>query len=547
MYRTENAVALNHRNNQFNRNLAIAEAATEKVLSNMIRDYKISGPSSLDSNLENYQLLIPGLNDGVTFTNFTFHDTSGVADKISVQKTESSTYKTLSSKYQGLSGYVTTFQISALVSEPGSLYPNLKAGILQEIEFAQIPTFQFALFYNKLMEFTWTAEMEVSGRVHGNTDIYTGSANDLTFQGDVTSVGENENKEWLGFLESQFTGSVNFGGKKEVSASALNVPISSDADPTKVRDIIEVPPVGESPQSWKGQQRMYNKAELVIRVTDGGPLVMVKNSLDSTGVVIPEEQVEAFIDTSKTFTDQREGKLVKATELDISKFNTWASTNSYVISKLGASTPPNIVYVSDERTVSQTQMAAVRLVNGEQLPSRGLTLATQNPLYVKGNYNQPDPAKLNTSDTSNTEAASLISDAITVLSSAWNDENSHINFRARRANPTTVNAAIMTGNVETADGATLMNGYSGGVGNLTRLLEDWRHSGQQELTVNGSIIAMFESEIANSQFRWPGYYYYAPKREFNLDQNFLSEGGLPPGTPQVISVVRKNWTQVVTE
>lgn len=174
-----------------------------------------------------------------------------------------------------------------------------------------------------------------------------------------------------------------------------------------------------------------------------------------------------------------------------------------------------------------------------------MTLATKNPLYVQGNFNQPDPAKLNTSDTSNTLPASLVSDALTVLSSAWDDSKSHLNFRGRQATPTTINAAIMTGNVKTTTGATPMSGYSGGVGNLTRLLEDWRHTGRQELTLNGSIVAMFESQIANQQFRWPGYYYYAPKREFNLDQNFSTSGGLPPGTPQVISVVRKKWTQIV--
>lgn len=546
MYRTEVTAGINHRNNQFRRNFSAAEGATERALALMINDFKISGPSILDSNLSSYQLTIPGIDDGVTWTNFVFYDNTGVSNRVAVVETQSSTYKALSSKYSGLSGYVTTYQISALATEPGSLYPDMKAGVIQEIEFTQIPAFQFALFYNQLMEFTWTAEMEVSGRVHGNTDIYTGSSQNLTFHDDVTSVGVNENTEWLGFSDTDFTGTLSFASKKETGASALNIPISPDADPNNVRDILDVPPAGESPHSWKGQQRMYNKAELVIRVTDAGPMVYVKNSLDSSGTQIPQEQVEDFLDTTPTFTDQREGKLVKATELDVAKFSTWAATNSFVTSKLGAGVPPNIVYVSDERSVAGSEMAAVRVVNGSQLPSRGLTLATQNPLYVKGDYNQPDPLKLNTSDTSNTLPASFVSDAITVLSSSWDDSKSHYNFRARRAQPTTINAAIMTGNVQTSPGATPMNGYSGGVGNLTRLLEDWSHSGYQELTVNGSMIAMFESQIANSQFRWPGYYYYAPRREFNLDQNFTDQSKLPPGTPQVISVVRKSWTQVVS-
>ncbi len=547
MYRTQVMADLNHRNNQFRRNMSAAEGATEKVLASMIRDFKVSGPTSVDNRLNDYKLMVPDLNDSGVWTNFVVYDAQGLSGHIDVTKTQSAVYKPLSSKFSGLSGYVSTYEVRAFATEPLSLHPDLKAGVLQEIELTQIPAFQFAIFYNKLMEYTYTADFTINGRVHGNADIYTGSIEDLTFNGDVTSVGMNEEKAWLGFSLSQFTGTVSFGAKKETGAAALNVPISPDASSEGVREIIEMPPPGENPQSWKGQQRMYNKAELVVRVTDAGPMVMVKNSLDEYATQIPEEQVEAFIDTSVTFTDQREGKMVKATEIDISQFISWASTNTYVISKLGGGNPPNIMYVSDERTVTSSQLPAVRLVNGEQLPSRGLTIATRNPLYVKGNYNQPDPSKLNTTDTSNTKPAALISDALTVLSSNWDDSKSHINFRARPAAPTTINAAVMTGNVETAPGATPLNGYSGGVGNLTRLLEDWNAGGSRKrLTMNGSIIAMFESEIATQQFRWPGYYYFAPERDFNLDPNFSTEGGLPPGTPQVISVVRKSWTQAVS-
>lgn len=547
MYRTQVMADLNHRNNQFRRCMAVAEGATEKVLARMLNDFKVSGPSAVNANLDSYDTIVPNINDGLTWTNFTIYDPAGQAARLDVVQTQARTFKALSSKFSGLSGYVTTYEVRAFANEPLSLYPDVKPGVLQEIELTQIPAFQFAVFYNKLMEYTYTAPFTLNGRVHGNKDIYTGSSANLTFNGDVTSVGNNEITEWLGFTMSDFTGSVSFNSKKETGAGALNIPISPDADPDGVRDIIELPPPGENPQSWKGQQRMYNKAELVIRVTDAGPLVMVKNSLDSVGMQIPEEQVEAFVDTTVSFTDQREGKLVRATEIDIAAFSSWAATNTYVISKLGAGVPPNIVYVSDERSVSAMEMPAIRVTNGAELPSRGLTIATKNPLYVKGNYNQPDPTKLNTTDTSNTKPASLISDAVTVLSENWDDSRSHMNFRARPAAPTTLNAAIMTGNVETAAGATPMNGYSGGVGNLTRLLEDWKAGGsRKKLTMNGSIIAMFESQIATRQFRWPGFYYYAPERDFNLDPNFSTENGLPPGTPQVISVVRKSWTQAVS-
>ena len=107
------------------------------------------------------------------------------------------------------------------------------------------------------------------------------------------------------------------------------------------------------------------------------------------------------------------------------KFGTWARTNSYVASKLGAGQPPTILYVADNRThktitrdpshvgVQLADTAAIIRVHHKHghipieltgvrsgkraaLPTsgltgvtKGLTVATPNPLYVKGNYNCP--------------------------------------------------------------------------------------------------------------------------------------------------------------
>jgi hypothetical protein len=52
-----------------------------------------------------------------------------------------------------------------------------------------IPVFEFAVFYNSLLEFTWNATMTVNGRTHANGDIYTGSHWSLTFNSLVTKTG----------------------------------------------------------------------------------------------------------------------------------------------------------------------------------------------------------------------------------------------------------------------------------------------------------------------------------------------------------------------
>ena len=105
---------------------------------------------------------------------------------------------------------------------------------------------------------------------------------------------------------------------------------------------------------------------------------------------------------------------------------------------------------------------------------------------------------------------------------------------------TTVNAAILTGIVYSTGGAT--GQFSGGVMNLPRLLEDWGNGGSTTLTLNTSIVNLFNSLRATTQFKDPGTYYYAPTRQFSFDQNFMNSYKQPPGTPMLNVVLRSKWT-----
>jgi hypothetical protein len=63
----------------------------------------------------------------------------------------------------------------------------------------------------------------------------------------------------------------------------------------------------------------------------------------------------------------------------------------------------------------------------------------------------------------------FISDAVTVLSNAWEDANSGLALSSRIASNTRVNVRFMAGDVPTNG----TNNYSGGAENFIRLLEDW--------------------------------------------------------------------------
>ena len=188
------------------------------------------------------------------------------------------------------------------------------------------------------------------------------------------------------------------------------------------------------------------------------------------------------------------------------------------------------------------ELTAVRVKNGQNLPSDGLTVATSEPLYVQGHFNSPTTT-VGSTNTSNTAPASLLGDSITVLSANWSDANSSKPMTQRPAINTTVNAAFLAGIVQTTNSVGTKH-YSGGVENFPRFLEDW--SGKT-LTYNGSMVVMFPSKFATNWWIDPGTYYNAPNRSWAFDLNFLNYNRLPPGTPQVRKVVRGQWSTIAAK
>ncbi|MBI3191296.1 MAG: hypothetical protein HYZ36_01440, partial [Pedosphaera parvula] len=270
-----------------------------------------------------------------------------------VQRIVSQSYQPLESEYEGLSGFVSTYRIVSNARRAGSNY-GVSGAVQQDVQVASIPVFQFAIFYNTLLEFTWAAPLNVRGRVHSNADVYTGSSANLDLWENVTSSGINEKKAWFGFTLSQMSGSITYHKSKSTNVTSMTLPIGTNNTPAAVHAVIERPPSTEAISSLMGQQRYFNKAELLILVDNSGISVGVKNPFDSTSNSIPFTQAAYFINTNASLTDQREGQLIHVTEIDISKFKTWAATNAAVAATLGAGNPPNVVYVDDARGGSQT-------------------------------------------------------------------------------------------------------------------------------------------------------------------------------------------------
>ena len=527
------------RNIDFFNASAAAEAASEKVLATLLYDYQNGASAAVEANLSSYRTKVPGTNENSYWRNFSFSNGQG-GSGIFVEKVKSESYVTLDSQYKGLKGWSTTYRIISNAKN-GTAANAPMAAVGQDIETASIPIFQFAIFYGLDLELHSMTEMDIMGRVHCNKNIYTYPSARTTFWEDVTAVGNFYKTRKPGdpaYSTKAPTGTIIYKKKKDAKVASLTLPIGTNNSPDAVRQVLLPPPAGESIGSGMGRERFYNKAELVILVTNNAVTAFAKAPYSSTSYTIPWTNLTTLVSTNVSFTDQREGKVMKVTQIDVGKIQNWATTNASVALAIGVSKPVNLIYVADQRSLTSSQLPAVRLINGQTLPNRGLTVATPNPLYVKGHYNQPTSSHLGTTNTSNTKPAALAADALTALSANWDDSDSDDSYTHRDAANMTLNAAILAGIVETSTSSSI---YSGGAHNLARFLEDW--SGRT-FTYNGSMVVLFNSIKATQPFEQPGSYYEPPQRDYSFDLNFTNPAKLPPGTPELRGIIRDRWAQI---
>jgi hypothetical protein len=187
----------------------------------------------------------------------------------------------------------------------------------------------------------------------------------------------------------------------------------------------------------------------------------------------------------------------------------------------------NIIYIDDVSSSTYTDPKGIRLANGSTLPTDGLTVASQNPVYIQGDYN--------TTSASTRGSAAVFADAVTILSNNWSDSQSSAALSSRTASNTTVNTAIVAGFLPsgwTNPATGGQYGYSGGMNNFPRFLENW--SGKT-FTYTGSMIELFTSQIGTGEWD-TGSIYVPPTRVWNFDSNFVDNP--PPGSLDAVTISR---------
>ena len=164
---------LTQRYNEYYDSVAAAEAATEKAVASMARDFQNSGVSGVDGNLANYSASIPTSAEVNDWGSYQFNDPSGTPNATYVTKLTPWQYTNLNWKYTGFKGSNSTYRIISNARNTASGY-GITSAVKQEIQLAAIPLFEFGVFYAPDMELcALNTDFTVSGRVHCNGTIYS--------------------------------------------------------------------------------------------------------------------------------------------------------------------------------------------------------------------------------------------------------------------------------------------------------------------------------------------------------------------------------------
>jgi hypothetical protein len=197
---------------------------------------------------------------------------------------------------------------------------------------------------------------------------------------------------------------------------------------------------------------------------------------------------------------------------------------------------------------------ALKITRGQDLSSisnlQGLTIASENPVYIQGNWNS------NGSFTGSHVATAVLADAVTLLSNQWNDRQSFKNpytldgsgHTVRPATTTSYRLAIIAGkgiSFPQPSGTAQDFGTDGGAHNFLRYIEDWGAGSGQTLNYRGSIASLYFSRQAIGTYKCCTIVYAPPTRGYNFDTEFLTPSLLPPRTPMFRDVNITGFAQII--
>ncbi|TDE84804.1 hypothetical protein [Deinococcus sp. S9] len=437
-------------------------------------------------------------------------------------------------------------QYSYRVNSEATLGAEREATVQMEFQSRLVPLFQFAAFYAQDLEINPGPDMTLNGRVHTNGNLYLSPEAKLRITGKVSAQGSiyRTRKDRAGC--SSGAGTVQFGDSAPLGClggALSDTQLSAyQGQVLAGQPGLTVPSMGSLDPDPTGSlgNELWAKADLRI--------VARKSALSPTGFVLLVQDARGVTDGAATaalsscalsssaitfnssFYDAREGRNIQMMNVNQQQLMNCLQGSAAFRDAAG-----NRLTVGDTTNGGLALhfsfdppggQYGVRLTNAATLGTsggvqpQGLTIATNQPLYVQGDYNANGKVP-----------ASLLADAINILSNAWQDTDKtastpSVSTAALKASPTTVNAAFLAGIVPTQGSS-----YSGGLENYPRFHENWTGV---TFTYTGSFVSLGPSRYGVGRWAGGGNRYEAPTRNWAFDESFRNAGQLPPLTPRFV-------------
>ncbi len=486
--------------------------------------------------------------------------------------------------------YAHTYDIEA---EATSLKDSSKEIVREKIRILETPLVQYFIFYGQSgnsadMELFPGPDMNTWGRIHSNGDIYIGasspgnhiyvrnydedgnqSPHSMTAAGNIYTYAKNNGYSYANTVQvktastgttfSPYETLVDMTASNEATEEArLNnfVLVNEEPYTTPDKELFERGGFYEQRAQDPGKSTIDGMTIIgtgglgagiqvfVSRPALTNVTALVLNGQSSTGNAVPGLPMPMIRETLAGFGDCRENdRRVDTTDIDLFALGLWYE--AYLADQglqlagdgmlIYTSRSPNSTFTNDGNVLQAIRVITINSTSSPQL-SDETTLATDNPLYIHGDFN-----------TINTKGVALISDAVNILSNILTHKFCGISwpqlYTYYGASTTTVNAALFAGHVPTSpDGST----FSGGVHTYPRLHEDWTQrpwNPTRTLNINGSFINLWDSKQARAEWCIGGGCYSGPTRNWGWDVRFQDPDFWPPFIPSIFSVERVGFLE----
>lgn len=460
-----------------------------------------------------------------------------------------------------------------------------------------IPAFQFAAFSNDDLEIYPFPQMTLNGPVHTNSTLFLSSRAGLSMSGPVSASkeiirGQKANVEcanresWVEVDNPRTPFRL-----RACNGAALSEADVAGANGNLLFEVpaLDLPPLGsiELGKDSGAEADYWNGADFRIVLeldasgapdTSNHPTgIVVKNLNDSINVNATNRLHGAscsnldvhYLATpapgspvayQKTLRDRQRaddvnGIDINTLEVDMRVLLTCLhnenlitggieeETDNGLVIYFGIDGPDRLTF--NDYGVRITNAKVLRALGGGPQP-KGLTVASNQPIFLWRDYNSPDPAETNADDIGVKIPASAVTDRIYKLSNNWTDAVGQSRNRPedRVATATSYSLAVVSGihitgnaNWPAAGTGPRIFEHNGGLQNFFAYNEDWNGTH----TYLGSMVS-FGPPLKNN-YRLSFAAFRAPVRDWAFDEDFLNFEKLPPLSPVLVYLRQELFTR----